>query len=178
MVSYDVANGDEIWRIKGLTYQVKSVPVIEDGILYFNGWAPGGEPAVRLVLPDFPEMLSRFDTDNDKRLSKAEIPKEWHPGNWAMQDLNKDTVFDARDWKYYQSRRTSTNATMAVRLGGQGDVTGTHVLWRYRKTLPDVPSVLHVPRCAVHGQEGRHRDDAGPEDGQGAQAGAPDGSAR
>lgn len=142
MVSYDVANGDEIWRIKGLTYQVKSVPVIEDGILYFNGWAPGGEPAVRLVLPDFPEMLSRFDTDNDKRLSKAEIPKEWHPGNWAMQDLNKDTVFDARDWKYYQSRRTSTNATMAVRLGGQGDITDTHVLWRYRKTLPDVPSVL------------------------------------
>ena len=142
MVSYDVASGDEIWRIKGLTYQVKSVPVIEDGILYFNGWAPGGEPAVRLVLPDFPEMLSRFDTDNDKHLSKAEIPREWHPGNWAMQDLNKDTVFAARDWKYYQSRRTSTNATMAVRVGGQGDVTDTHVLWRYRKTLPDVPSVL------------------------------------
>jgi hypothetical protein len=31
---------------------------------------------------------------------------------------------------------------MAIRLGGSGDVTGTHVLWRYDKSLPDVPSVL------------------------------------
>ena len=142
MVSYEVATGKEVWRLKGLTYQVKSVPVIDDGILYFNGWAPGGEPAVRLVLPDFPEMLERFDTDKDGRLSKAEIPKEWHPGNWNMQDLDKDTVFDARDWRYYQSRRTSSNATMAIKLGGKGDITATHVLWRHRKTLPDVPSVL------------------------------------
>ncbi len=142
MVSYEVATGKEVWRIKGLTYQVKSVPVIEDDILYFNGWAPGGEPTVRLVLPNFPEMLKRFDADKDGHLSKAEIPKEWHPGNWDMQDLDKDTVFDARDWKYYQSRRTSSNATMAVKLGGRGDITETHVLWRHRKSLPDVPSVL------------------------------------
>ena len=25
---------------------------------------------------------------------------------------------------------------------GRGDVTGTHVLWRYEKSLPDVPSPL------------------------------------
>jgi hypothetical protein len=142
MVSYEVATGKEVWRIRGLTYQVKSVPVIEGDTLYFNGWAPGGEPAVRLVLPNFPEMLERFDADKDAHLSKAEIPKKWHPGNWDMQDLNKDTVFDARDWKYYQSRRTSSNATMAVKLGGRGDITQTHVLWRHRKSLPDVPSVL------------------------------------
>jgi len=141
MVSYSVATGKEVWRIKGLTYQVKSGPVIENGILYFNGWAPGGEPTVRLVLPDFPEMLERFDSDKDGHLSKTEIPKKWLPGNWTMQDLDKDTVFNARDWKYYQSRRTSSNATMAVKLGGKGDITSTHVLWRHRKSLPDVPSV-------------------------------------
>ena len=142
MVSYEVATGKEIWRVKGLTYQVKSVPVIENDILYFNGWAPGGEPDVRLELPNFPEMLERFDADKDRHLSKAEIPAEWLPGNWDMQDLDKDTVFDARDWKYYQSRRTSTNATVAIKLGGRGDITATHVLWRHDKSLPDVPSVL------------------------------------
>jgi outer membrane protein assembly factor BamB len=39
-------------------------------------------------------------------------------------------------------RRTSSNATLAIRLGGSGDVTSTHVLWRYDKSLPDVPAVL------------------------------------
>ena len=32
---------------------------------------------------------------------------------------------------------------MAVKLGGHGDVTGSHVLWRYDKSLPDVPGILH-----------------------------------
>ena len=31
---------------------------------------------------------------------------------------------------------------MAVRLGGRGDLTDTNVLWRYHKSLPDVPSPL------------------------------------
>jgi outer membrane protein assembly factor BamB len=31
---------------------------------------------------------------------------------------------------------------MAVRLGGSGDVTDTHVLWRFEKSLPDVPAPL------------------------------------
>jgi outer membrane protein assembly factor BamB len=142
MSSYEMATGKEIWRVRGLTYQVKSTPVIHGDRLYFNGWAPGGEPSERLVLPDFEEMIAKFDKDGDKKLSKAEIPKEWTPGNWDMQDVNKDGVYDGRDWRVYQMRRTSTNAAMAVRLDGKGDVTETHVLWRYQKSLPDVPGVL------------------------------------
>jgi hypothetical protein len=94
-------------------------------------------------LPAFEEMLATHDKDGDKHLSKEEIPKNWHPGNWAMQDLDKDGVFDARDWQYYRMRRTSSNAAMAVRLGGRGDVTASHVLWRYDRSLPDVPGILH-----------------------------------
>ncbi len=142
MVSYAVETGKELWRVRGLTYQVKSIPVIEGDTLYFNGWAPGGMPSRRLVLPKFPEMPATYDADKDGKLSKAEVPKEWHPGNWPMQDLDKDTVFNAREWKYYSARRTSTNSTMAVKLGGRGDVTDTHVLWQHQKSLPDVPSVL------------------------------------
>ena len=142
MVSYAVESGKELWRVRGLTYQVKSIPVIEGDTLYFNGWAPGGMPSRRLVLPKFPEMLAKYDADKDGKLSKAEVPKEWHPGNWPMQDLDKDTVFNAHEWKYYSARRTSTNSTMAIKLGGRGDVTDTHVLWQHQKSLPDVPSVL------------------------------------
>lgn len=54
MVGYEQATGKEIWRVRGMTYQVKSVPVVEGDTLYFNGWAPGAEPAEKLVMPDFP----------------------------------------------------------------------------------------------------------------------------
>lgn len=142
MTSYDTATGKLLWKVRGLTYQVKSVPVVHNGILYFNGWAPGGEPSERIELPAFAEMLKTHDRNGDGKLSKDEVPKNWHPGNWDMQDLDKDGLLNAKDWQYYSMRRTSSNAAMAVKLGGRGDITDTHVLWRYQKSLPDVPGVL------------------------------------
>jgi len=142
MTSYDVATGKELWKVRGLTYQVKSVPVIGGNTLYFNGWAPGGEPSERMELPPFDQMIKDHDTDRDGKLSKSEVPKNWHPGTWDMQDLNKDGLLDGKDWEYYRMRRTSSNSAMAIKLGGSGDVTNTHVLWRYEKSLPDVPGIL------------------------------------
>lgn len=142
MTSYDAATGKEVWKVRGLTYQVKSVPVISGDTLYFNGWAPGGEPSERMELPPFQEMIDKYDQNKDGKLSKEEVPKNWHPGTWEMQDLNKDGLLDAKDWEYYRMRRTSSNSTLAIKLGGSGDITSTHVVWQYQKSLPDVPAVL------------------------------------
>lgn len=143
MNSYDVATGELIWWMRGFTYQVKSTPVMNGDTLYFNGWAPGGEPSERIELPEFAEMVSKFDKNGDGKLSKEEVPRNWHPGTWDMQDLDKDGLLDARDWQYYRMRRTSSNAAMAIKMGGKGDITTTHVLWRYDKSLPDVPGILN-----------------------------------
>lgn len=142
MTSYDMATGALIWRVRGLTYQVKSGPVLDGDRLYFNGWAPGGEASERLELPSFEAALKEYDRDGDGKLSKEEIPKSWLPGNWDMQDLDKDGLLNAKDWLYYSFRRTSSNSAMAIKLGGQGDVTSSHVLWKYDRSLPDVPGVL------------------------------------
>ena len=139
MTSY-TPEGREIWRVDGLTYQVKSGPVIKDDRLFFTGWAPGGEPAVRLELPDFEEMRERFDANGDAELTKQEVPSDWLPGNWEMHDRNKNGTMNARDWAHYRARRVSENACMAIRLGGTGNVTESHMLWRHQKSLPDVAS--------------------------------------
>ena len=139
MTSYS-PEGQELWRLDGLTYQVKSGPVIRDDRLFFNGWAPGGEPAVRLELPPFEEMRERFDANGDSQLTKQEIPEDWLPGNWEMHDRNKNGTMSARDWAHYRARRVSENACMAIKLGGRGDVTRSHMLWRHQKSLPDVSS--------------------------------------
>ena len=38
---------------------------------------------------------------------------------------------------------TAQNTAVAIKLGGRGDVTDTHVVWRERKYLPYVPSRLY-----------------------------------
>ncbi len=146
MTSYDVADGRVIWSARGMTYQVKSGPVIQGDVLYFNSWAPGAEPSERIELPNFQKMLDLHDKNGDGKIARAEIPKEWQPANWEMQDLNKDDVYDERDWTYYMGRRTSTNGAMAVKMGGSGDVSDTHLMWRYQKSLPDVPGILYYRR--------------------------------
>ena len=141
MTSYTL-DGQEAWRVDGLTYQVKSGAVLDNERLYFNGWAPGGEPAVRLELPAFEEMHERFDSNSDTELAKDEVPEDWLPSNWEMHDRNKNGTLDARDWAHYRARRVSENACMAIRLGGRGNITNSHMLWRHRKSLPDVASPI------------------------------------
>ena len=64
-----------------------------------------------------------------------------------------------------------TNRIIAIKPGGQGDVTETHVLWEQRKHLPVVPSPLLLRGPSVPDQEPRHPDDAGAADRQADQAG-------
>lgn len=97
---------------------------------------------MRLELPPFGEMSERFDANGDAELDKEEIPANWLPDNWAMHDRNKNGMLNARDWAHYRARRVSENSCMAIRLGGRGNVTGSHRLWRYQKSLPDVASPL------------------------------------
>ncbi len=141
LTSYGV-DGNELWRVSGLTYQVKSGLITDGERLYFNGWAPGSVPDVQLELPVFKEMSHRFDIDGNGELTRQEIPQDWHPANWEMHDRNKNGTMDGRDWEHYRARRISQNACMAIRLDGRGDITQSHVLWRHRKSLPDVSSPI------------------------------------
>ena len=57
-------------------------------------------------------------------------------------DLDRDGFLNEREWTFFRTRRASRNALLAVKLGGSGDVTETHVRWRHEKSLPDVPTPL------------------------------------
>ena len=171
-------DGRELWRLDGLTYQVKSVPVVDGDRLYFNGWAPGGEPTVRLELPPFEEMRDRFDTNGDSELTKQEIPADWLPRGWEMHDRNKNGTMNARDWEHYRARRVSENGCMAIRLGGRGNVTKSHLIWRHQKSLPDVASPILYRGRALPGAQRRHRDGLGSGQRKGSQAGQAAGCAR
>lgn len=143
LIAYAVATGQKLWWVRGLTWQVKSMPVIAGDMLYFNGWAPGGDPGEQADLPAFSEAIAKCDRNHDGLLGKDELPKEWQPtGSWEAVDLDRDGLLNERDWNFFRARRAAQNSLIAVRLGGKGDVTDTHIVWRYSKALPDVPCPL------------------------------------
>ena len=143
LTAYSVADGEALWFVRGLTCQPKSAPVIAGDILYFNGWTVGNDDGQQVDLPPFAEVAAAADANHDGKLAQPELPAAWQPtGTWRAIDLDRDGFLNEREWEFFRTRRASRNGLLAVKLGGRGDVTGTHVLWRFAKSLPDVPSPL------------------------------------
>jgi outer membrane protein assembly factor BamB len=143
LTAYSIVDGKPLWFVRGLTCQPKSAPTIAGDIVYFNGWTPGNDAGQQVELPTFAEVIAAADANRDAKLSQMELPQPWQPtGTWRAIDLDRDGFLNEREWTFFRTRRASRNGLLAVRLGGSGDVTDTHVLWRYEKSLPDVPSPL------------------------------------
>lgn len=144
ITSYDAATGKRLWWAHGLTWQVKTSAVTDGEIIYATGWAPGADEGQRSELPPFESALARADADGDKKLANEELPPEWkHGGSWNFIDLDRDGKLDERDWAFYRGRRAAHNVTLAIRPGdARGDLTDSHVVWKYDRSVPQVSSPL------------------------------------
>lgn len=143
LTAYSIVDGATVWFVRGLTCQPKSAPAIAGDVVYFNGWTTGNDDGEQVELPLFAEVVAAADANRDAKLSQEELPKPWQPtGTWRAIDLDRDGLLNEREWTFFRTRRASRNGLLAVKLGGSGDVTDTHVLWRYAKSLPDVPAPL------------------------------------
>lgn len=143
LTAYSVLDGETVWFVRGLTCQPKSAPTIAGDTVFFNGWTPGNDTGQQVELPPFAEVAAAADANRDGKLAQSELPKPWQPtGTWRAIDLDRDGFMNEREWTFFRTRRASRNGVLAVKLGGSGDVTATHVQWRYEKSLPDVPQPL------------------------------------
>ena len=146
VVSYDLQSGEKLWWVTGMAWQLKSVPLFDRNMIYINAWEIGGDPGQQKDPPaPFEEILKAHDANKNGVLDRAEAPnprlQKDHP--WSEADFDGDGVMDAGDWRLYIARETATNNFVAIRHdGARGDLTRTHVRWRYRKSLPNTPSPL------------------------------------
>ena len=140
--AYAVASGEKIWWVRGLTWQLKPTPVMDQDTIYVQNWAGNADLGKQEDVPAFEEILKTHDTNSDGGLAPEEAPDPKMTKSWEDFDLDRDGVMGPRDWEFHRSKRAAVNAVQAIRLGGKGDMTEGAFRWRHYKTLPNVPSPL------------------------------------
>jgi outer membrane protein assembly factor BamB len=140
-IAYDVETGKEIWSIRGLTWQIKPTPVVDGDIAYVLGWAGGADQGNQENIPLYADVLKERDANKDGKLAVDEAPPQYKK-DLSESDFDHDGFYAEREWEKFREKRSSLNSVMAVRLGGQGDMTEKSILWRYYKSLPNVPSPI------------------------------------
>jgi hypothetical protein len=143
LTSYDAATGRKLWWVGGLSFEMKSTPVIRGDTIYVNGYgAPVNDPGNKVTVPMADEVWKTADRDGDGAISKTEFPK-FTPAFWFdVADLDTNGSLSKDEWAYYRAALDSENGMLAIRLGGSGDMTDTAIRWKYQRSVPQLPSPL------------------------------------
>jgi len=141
--AYELKSGKEIWRVAGLPSATCTTAVLGDGLLFFAGWAPGKD----MPMPGFDKLLEGgpfggTDKNGDGVLDYAEASEQMQ-SFFGGFDQNEDKRLTREEWNGFLAIiAKGENSLIAVKPGGKGDVTVSHVAWKQKKGLPYVPSPL------------------------------------
>ena len=169
---YDPDTGEEKWFATGFSRETIALPIASPEHVYFCSAQLGGG-ADELPDPEpFWTALLQFDEDSDGKIARGEMTGHFtfplrpelplgHPGfgipmpsdlqkrserldgmlGWI--DKNKDGYWSKEEWVEHMSSKKGQPILMAIRPGGKGDVTDTHVVWEARRNIPEIPSPVY-----------------------------------
>jgi len=153
MIAYDLKTGSEKWWLDGMPAMVCPSPVTEGELVYFAGWSPGED----FKLPPLEAILKESGELEQGYLTKAGSDKTQFKGFFDSNDTNKDGRITKEEWNgMLDFLSQSKNSAFAVRTGGTGDISASHVVWRKPKAkgLPYVPSMIHYRGQAIMVKDG------------------------
>jgi outer membrane protein assembly factor BamB len=162
LICYDLKDGHKRWWFDGLPTMLGAAltPVYAGDTLFVAAAVGrGGDPVNPIELPDFNELLGTYDSNKDNRLIQAEIPEDmaliYRTGPEGMGvrnsfsglDTDHDGALSEAEWnKVVEDVKNiaprEMDALVAIRAGGEGDISQSHVLWRAYEGIGQVPSPL------------------------------------
>ena len=145
VAGYDLATGEELWTVRGIARTVCMTPVVgDDGLLYVAAWSAGGDDGGRIALGPFDSTLDG-DANGNGALEETELP-EGDPVRMRFTQVDRDNDASVSQTEYDFFRRLfdeSRNVVLAIRPGGRGDVTASHVAWQFDRFVPFCASPLY-----------------------------------
>ena len=136
---YALATGVEDWVVQGTASFDCTTPVEGDGRLFFAAWSNGKADS---PWPTWEKFLEKYDKNKDGVISLDELDPAVRDYMRGL-DLNHDGKIDKSEWEMIQTvSAKGENVLVAVNPGGHGDITQSHVAWKFTRGLPYVPSPL------------------------------------
>jgi outer membrane protein assembly factor BamB len=142
---YDWASGRELWTVRGLSRVNCMTPAIgDDNQLIVAGWSAGGEPGDRISLEPWADFTAQYDENKSGTLEEREVGASVAlKTRFTQCDRDKDGHVTQAEYDEFQALfDKSQNAVLAIRPGGSGDVSESHVAWKFDKTVPFCASPL------------------------------------
>ena len=131
---YDPETGQERWTCNSLLRTIMTSPVVVGDTIYMAVQSYGDRQRTLKFA-----LMQWLDTNQDGRLERVETPKEFHV-KFDRSDVNKDKALDAKEienaFQHPNNMVGGGNTIQAVRGGGRGDVTKTHVRWDIDNKAP------------------------------------------
>jgi outer membrane protein assembly factor BamB len=165
LMGYNIADGKRKWAAELFCRNIKTTPISLDGIIYVSvesygmsyQWratadADGDGKITRdeirasrkdkgVDIPDaFWKKFERGDTNKDDILEGEEIDLAFldpsNQGGLLAREVQARGKGES-DWKRFDDELQKESSVQAIRGGGKGDVTKTHVLWKKVTKAPD-----------------------------------------
>lgn len=155
--SYDPKTGKLLWQVKNVAIFVCPTPIGDRDRLYFAAWTTGNSHGLPMLESMFGKvnftkeetknpraLLKKFDKNKNGRIEHDELHACRAKDCFEYADRNDSGAWELREIAGFvrDMGAPGRNICIAIKAGGEGDVTNTHVEWEYKRGLPYVASPL------------------------------------
>lgn len=154
VIGYDPATGRRRWHAKVLLRNIKTTPVCMNGVIYLAVQSAG-------IANQWIVSVDRAPTgNNDNKLDRAEVqafvgqqlvPEAFFTRTFGRGDVNRDGFLEGRELDLAflhpdnfagadftaSGESAAQQMILAVRGGGEGNVTQSHLLWKHPTRYTD-----------------------------------------
>ena len=168
---YDMESGSRKWYMPGFSRETISIPVAGNNTLYVSSSRLGGGADIQPDPLPFWEAVIQFDKNADGKIERKEMTNNFtfpirpelpigHPGFgiplpkdktrresrldgiFKGVDRNRDNVWTKEEFIGNMRSGRGKPLLIAIKPGGQGDVSKTHLKWELNRSIPEIPSPL------------------------------------
>ena len=141
MIAYDLKSGAEKWSVGGMPAGCCNSPVLAKDTIYFAGWSPGQDKDFKM--PSFDDLLKLAGQEKVGFLTKESYEKTPLKGFFEHHDANMDGKVTRDEWdQMLKFMNEGKSGAFAVKAGGKGEITKSHVLWKATKGVPHVTTAI------------------------------------
>lgn len=131
---YDPSTGRELWTCNSLLRTIMTSPVVRGDMIYLAAQSYGDTNRTLKYA-----LLEWKDTNQDRLITPEELPPAFAE-RFARADRDASGALDEQELEHaFQSPDNMVgggSTVQAIRAGGRGDVTQTHLVWRLDNRSP------------------------------------------